>query len=303
MLAVLFLLSAIEGQACDVCGGASVDFRNGVLPDYRRSILSLSGQWNAFTTQHPPLFDWDQAYSTRTEFRQVSLDGRFFVADKWMLQFNLPFTSVRHRELGFTETFTQWGDASLGASYTFHWVGQKSGSENQILSGINLKLPTSVWFAHNEPGSLIPPSLRFGSSSYDLVFNTTYLRRVRAYAAQAQVIVRRNHVQEDAYRAGDRFTASLGVMRFFPLGETQISSFIPALTVVYSRAAQDWANVHLREVNQDSGGQIISGQLSLSVFSKHFGGQISAALPIIDHQAGGQIRSNGQLQAAVHYLF
>lgn len=302
-LVLLVLMSASSAGACDICGCSAMDQRVGVLPDYRKSIVSIGLFHRTFTSTHPPLFSWETPVDSEEFFTTLDIGARYFVNEHWLLMAALPVNHYRQEEEGLTRQLTGVGDLAIGAGrlFSFGDAGRNRGA--QVLVSAMAKLPTGRFDAVAGSDAFIVPNLQPGSGSWDALFNVNYMQRLGHWGLQTQASARYNTVNRSDYRFGHRANGAVKLLRFIESERAEGGVLIPGVEVVTSVAGRDLLDVTKNELNPLSGGQMTLVNLGFDYFRGPLGLSVAAGKPVHQNLADGMLQQRWAASAAVTFMF
>lgn len=280
-----------------------MDQRIGVLPDYRKSIVSIGLFHRTFTSTHPPLFSWETPVDSEEYFSTFDIGARYFVNEHWLVVAALPVNHYRQEEVGLTRQLTGVGDLTLGAGRLFSFGSPDRNRGAQVLVSAMAKLPTGRFDAVAGSDAFIVPNLQPGSGSWDALFNVNYMQRLGHWGLQTQASARYNTVNRSDYRFGHRANGAVKLLRFIESERVEGGVLIPGVEVVTSVAGRDLLDATKNELNPLSGGQMTLVNLGFDYFRGPLGLSVAVGKPVHQNLADGMLQQRWAASAAVTFMF
>lgn len=151
----------LSGYACDVCG-CRVAYSNWQYSQNYTSSMQLGYQQVVFHSEHLADNVLDEDHYAEELFRIMTLQGRYALSDRWMLQANFPFVFNTYRDIDVLQSSTALGDIQVSTFYRL--VKQSEYSKLSLDLGIGLKTPTGDW---QDASGTLPVSTLPGTGSWD----------------------------------------------------------------------------------------------------------------------------------------
>ncbi|NVK04725.1 MAG: hypothetical protein HWD92_07870 [Flavobacteriia bacterium] len=151
----------LSGYACDVCG-CRVAYSNWQYSQNFTSSMQLGYQQVVFHSEHFADNVLDKDHYAEELFRILTLQGRYALSDRWMIQANIPFVLNTYRDIDVLNSTTALGDIQVSTFYRV--IQSEERLKFNLDLGLGLKGPSGSW--QDASGSL-PASILPGTGSWD----------------------------------------------------------------------------------------------------------------------------------------
>lgn len=296
----LLYLALPNATACDVCGGGISGNQWGVVPQFKRSSLSLQFSQQQFRTQHSMLYK--DNYS-REQLFSWDLSSRIYLAPRWQIMARLPI-KYNQQTNKFADTYVNLlgvGDASLSANFvvfnnTLDTVEHRFKQMFSINAG--LKLPTGNYQQKEESGARINPYLQTGTGSLDFFAGASYtVRHARGFGWHNEASFRYALANKYDFQFGQRLTVA---SRAFYWLQTSSCMLMFQGGAMYEHSKND--RDQSRYIN-GSGQQSLSLLAGVDVYYRRLSAGLAILPPIWQNSDNSMVRQQISLQAKVAYIF
>ncbi|MBK8555713.1 MAG: hypothetical protein IPL65_08070 [Lewinellaceae bacterium] len=297
--AVVLLLCAGTLQACDVCGCSVGGQYAGILPQFHRNFIGTRISGQTFRTAHSA---WALAndYEVSEEVvYSIDLLARMYVGRRIQILGVVPYLNFQRNGEGSTANTSGFGDVAIMASYVLLQSDahpQHRWQQQLLLSG-GLKMPTGPSRLMDGSGLVLPAGLQPGTGSWDMLTGVNYTIRQGAWALNTDILARFNTASQNAYRFGNRLSAST---RLFYWQKTGKSTLLPHTGALLELANRDVDPAGLTEA---TGGYAVWGSLGADWIYGHFALGANYLIPIHQYLGTGRTESRQRWNLSINYLF
>ncbi len=295
----LFILSALPGFACDICGCGNGGSFFGIMPQGHRRFLGLRYRQASFDSHLGSL-----NLQTREQFRTAELWGRFYPLKRLQVLGFVPYQFSQQTMLktGEITPLQGLGDVSLMAQYnllnTFMQDSAVRTVDHNLLIGGGVKLPTGRYrYDASSDAEVANPNFQLGTGSVDYLFTAIHTMRYRQWGLNTDLAYRLTGINSNGYRFGNRINASLSA---FYLSSTGPKAIMPNVGVFVEQAQRD-RQQGVR--NNRTGGYAAYLSAGAEVYLNKWSMGVSYRHPVAQRLANGEVRANAQLSTHLTVLF
>jgi hypothetical protein len=299
-LIYLFLLLAVEANACDICGCANGGSFFGLLPQQHQQFMGIKFRQNSYNSHIG-----SQLLESVETFQAAEIWGRFYPMKRTQLLVFVPFQkNVQNRNYdGFQSKLEGIGDASLLLHYnllnTFTDTTKTHNTWNhQVMIGGGLKLPTGQSdFNQYDVSEVANANFQLGTGSWDVPLNLIYTIKKHDYGLNVNMLYKVNTNNQNDYKFANQAVLSLMVFRSVYVGNSQL---MPSVGLYADYKKQD-----LKEGvrNKFTGGYSTAALTSLDFFTGKFGFNAAARVPIVQNLSGGDLKINSTMSFGISRVF
>ncbi|RMD69422.1 MAG: hypothetical protein D6818_10350, partial [Bacteroidetes bacterium] len=230
LIVAWWLVATTAAMACDVCSAASDLNETGLLAALRHHYLSLSWVREHSLSERPFGADIEDA------FDRLSLQGRFFLTDRWSVGFDQRFSTGTRTQGTLVSRHSGPGDLWLQSGYRY--LNLRLACNLQIMAeGVaSLRLPTGRYEANLEETQGLPRAFNPGRGSWAGRMQHRLALRYGAWGLFQHVAWTHAAATADGYRFGDSFQASALLYHTFKPRTLTIN---PWLGGIYEHIAAD----------------------------------------------------------------
>lgn len=261
------LLGALQGHACDICGGNVSNYNPYLFPHLSKNYIGISALCRIYHTHA------EDGSVNREHYAALLLTGQWSPLQRLQLSAMMPFQFNRVMTGASRSSASGTGDATLFARYRF-------GERLQIGGGV--KFATGQYRVA-ETGGITDRNFQLGSGSTDYLLNASY-RYVRgAWAFSAVTSYKYNTANSEGFRFGDVLTSGLTALRRI---ERSRLSLLPYVQIMHEHQMRD-ADQHVLLTR--SGGDVLHAGGGLDVSSRRVSCGINYQFAVAQNSAGGAI--------------
>lgn len=210
IFALFFVLLALPGKACDVCGAGAGGQFFGVLPVLEGRYASLRSQQQLF--KHPATAEnmLNGEALTYDHLQSVELWLRWQLDDRWQLILQLPYRQhQRWAASGVAASIQGAGDAQLTAFYKILSPKAGQGWGHGLSGGLQLIAPTGLYQQRDEQRRLLPEPFQLGGGAWGSQLQGFYTLSKNNRGWQLEGRVRAFAPNELDYQRGTAMGSSL----------------------------------------------------------------------------------------------
>lgn len=285
--------------ACDLCGCANAGSYFGIMPQVGKQFVGLRYRHSSFDShlKSPVL-------RTREQFQNVELWGRFYPVKRVQLLVFVPYFFNQQKELLSDKTFDLQGlgDITALANYavfnTFWDSTYTRKTNHSLLLGGGIKLATGHYqYDIADPTDVANPNFQLGTGSTDFLVSALYSMRLSNWGWNTDLTYKINTANGNAYRFGNRLTASSMVFYTKAIGNVTL---MPNAGLYAEIAAQD---AHRALKNNRTGGYVTMANVGLEVFFSKFSIGSTYQIPAFQNLANGEIHANARATVHLSLMF
>lgn len=275
LLSVL-LVFTLCAQACDLCS-----IYMGINPNDYKNSFGIVNRYRVFQSDYlqpyqagdpyarlshtgtPTDQPSGRKYSLSERFVSYDLWGKFFLNQRWQLNFMMSFAdNYQYRNDSLIDNVSGVGDLLGLVKYQLFNTKNASDSIKFIHRGIvggGLKLPAGSFNKTGMTGET-DPHLQPGTGSFDYLLLAEYLLRYRQVGLNTNVIYKVNTVNRNDFRFANRFNWNAAL---FYIGKYKKLKWMPSAGVAFESGERDRLHGH---PFPGSGGEAMFGTLGIQLF-------------------------------------
>ena len=295
MRKIIFLsilsLSLASANACEICGCGLGNYYIGIMPHFKSKFIGMRYQFHSFRTR---LTDNPSEFS-KDFYQTVELWSGWNIGKRFQLLTFIPFNFNHQVSDEGTTNLSGLGDIALLLNYRV-FESKKNKTTQQLLLGVGLKIPTGRF--EIEPGDPDVASLantQRGSGSTDFMFNALYNVQVASWGITTNASYKFNTDNKDAYKFGNKISASSFVYYAARAGKTGISPNAGLLFEHTEASKLDKEKIDL------TGGSLLQAAAGTEFSFKKMAVGFNVQLPLTQDFAEGQTKS--KVKGMVHITF
>jgi len=287
-------------MACNICGGGGGASYNGILPQYKKNVITLRQRYRSFD-QYNLQSNGTKLKST-FQYQSIELWGRIYLKDRIQFFFTVPYTvNTLTDEASGASTLNGIGDMTVQCNYnvintTFDTTRTRILQHNLLMGG-GVKLPTGKYQQRNKNDLMYAPNFQAGSGAYSYFATIIYTLRYKKVGVNADMFYNYNTENELDYAFGNQFVTSLAVFAWLKKGKT---TFLPNVGVIYETLEKDISNGYY---NPLTGGYAINLNVGTDVFYKKIFGGITVQQPISQAIGSDDVVYKLRYMLNVGYMF
>ncbi len=294
LLIFSFLLAALPGLACDICGCSNGGAYFGIMPQVGRPFAGVRYRLSSYESHLN-----SQYLRTKETFRATEVWARFYPVRRVQILAFAPYYFNQQQEVnsGTVRNLHGLGDITALANYnvfnTFWDSVRVHRVNHSLLLGAGAKLPTGRFrYDQTDLSEVNNPNFQLGTGSVDALVSALYSMRVGSWGWNTDLTYKLNTTNAQQYRFGNRLTAN---SLFFYTKELAAITLMPNAGVYAEVAAQDHRN-GVR--NNQTGGYVTMANLGLELYTKRFSIGATYQHPLAQQLAGGELKARSR--ATVH---
>ncbi|MDX5442778.1 MAG: hypothetical protein LPJ89_03245 [Hymenobacteraceae bacterium] len=298
-----FAVAFADVQACDVCGCSANGYSLGIVPKLNNHFVGVKHQYRTFKSEHPVLFADEVAEVSTEQFHTTEFWGRYNPHKRVQLYGFVPYNYYLKTESGKKTSVAGLGDISLLANYVAFQTPDSSVSliRHNLLLGGGLKLPPGKHNANAVKAEPLNPNMQPGTGSVDFIANANYTLRYRNWGLSSDAAYRYNLANAAGYKFGNRINS--GVRAFYWRDLLYLQGvLLPQVGVAHEFAQKDYLNQDTKEVNDFSGGHILSLTGGIDFFTTKYSVSFSYSHPVWQNVADGYVTNQLRVTAGINFL-
>ena len=279
--------------ACDVCGGGGAGNYVGIVPNFSKNSIGIRAQHQSTLYKAHPLNTNGTSAIEGDAYFKTDAWMRYFWADRWQMQLNIPFQVHSRQESERTTTITGIGDLSIQSLYT---LLNKGDSINVLHKwtwtiGGGVQLPTGKYQQRDETKAMLPALFQIGSGSYGLMVNHNLGYRFKAFGISTQYQYAFLLENELGFQRGSRTNAAL---LFYYWYRKNLLSVLPSVGAVVN---QFNPNKNFGAPDANSGGYTLSTIAGLDIYFLNWVVQLNGYFTVL--QQMNTVMPQGVWQASL----
>ncbi|HEX8607539.1 MAG TPA: transporter [Pedobacter sp.] len=243
IILILFVLSFVTSQACDICGCGVGSYYLGILPEYNKRFIGLRYQHKTLTTHLGPSGERSPLTADET-YQSTELWGGWNIGSRFRVLAFVPYN--------FNKRESQTGDGRKNGLGDIAVMGYFKLFDNMntvadrllvqsLWIGAGVKAPTGRY----EPSERLavqesPNNFQLGTASTDFTVNAAYDLRFNDLGLNTNVTYKMNTENSHEYRYGNKLTANALLYHKFRIANT--FTVAPNAGVLYETAKKDVEN-------------------------------------------------------------
>jgi hypothetical protein len=294
---LLFTLSVINTQACDICGCANSGAYFGLLPQSNKSLIGVRYQRLNFAT-HPD----SKVLRTEENFNVAEVYARFFPIKRVQVMAFLPYRIDQQVTSADVKKQNGFGDATILANYNvLNTLMDKENSgafTHTLLVGGGIKVPTGKFkFDENNPLQVANANFQLGTGSTDFILNAFYTLNKGDWGLATNVSRKFNTTNSQDYKFGNQLFGTVDLYRSFRIGKVSLTPSIG----VYAENAEK--GTQHGEVLDLTGGKLLNGTAGVTLFTNRFTIGVNAQKPLAQKSSSGHVVAKERVLVQLGFLF
>jgi hypothetical protein len=206
VIILILFASAVNSNACNVCGCGVGNYHYGILPQFRKNFVGVRYRYSTYISKLDDAHASPYSYET---FQTAELWGRFYPAKKIQTFIFVPFNFNERREGMDVKSLKGLGDIVVSANYNLvNTYDSLATVKHNVLVGGGVKLPTGE-FQAIENGLTVNQNFQLGTGSIDFLINLIYTIRYKNVGLNSEFTSTTNTKNKDQYRFGNSARAAL----------------------------------------------------------------------------------------------
>lgn len=290
ILFLLIILTAAEGNACDICGCGTGSGYIGILPDFNKRIFGLRFRMNTLRT-HIGVGGSTTHLTTTERYQIAEFWGAFNITPKTRILFSLPYNfNEKHQQSG-KSTKNGLGDISVYGSYNI-LSSRKPAFKNKLLAqslwiGGGIKLPAGKYQqADRETTAGSANIFQLGTGSTDFMLTAMYDIRLQDMGLNINSSYKMNTANKHDYRYGNKLNIHTQLYHKFRLNKR--SSISPSAGMLFENSKRDREDKYPMDI---SGGQIWMGTIGSEFSYKKIMAGFNWQTALQQELASGMVKS------------
>ncbi|MBL7765657.1 MAG: transporter [Chitinophagaceae bacterium] len=294
---ILFSIHSGYILACDLCSCSGGSNHFGILPNHKKNFVGFRFQMKQFHTSAHHL-DQESYGSSDEYFYSAEIIGRWVPIKRVQLFTILPYQWNQRRENNIHTQVQGIGDINVLANYQL--IQADDGTEKRInhalQAGVGIKCPTGK-YDQIQNRILLNQNIQLGSGSWDIPMNVIYTLKYKQTGLNAELHYKRNGVNPQHYRFGDRFTSTI---RLFTSKKVKQLNILPHIGGSFERATYDVRN---QVIEDFTGGNMILLNAGTDLYLKSFGFNLYVFQPVRSTFGDSHIQGRTRISTSLIYLF
>lgn len=294
-LAAALLFGSLPAFSCDACGCSLSQAYWGLMPANSRHYVGVWWQHQRYRSYFEQDIYPEQGGAPEF-FNSFELRGRYRLSPRLQLVAILPYAYNLRGQAGAHPTIQGIGDMVAMGSYTLFDNSDSLASavRHRLSVGVGVKAPSGR-YRRQEPFDLSNPNFQLGSGSWDVLFNLNYTARWGKSGFNLDGTYRRNNVNKEDYRFGNRLN---GAATLFWLGGNGVLEIMPNAGLLYEQAAWDVEDGYY---HTNTGGKALFAGLGLELYWGRFNIGANWYAPLAQDLSAGLLKARER--GALHFNF
>ncbi|MFT6923921.1 MAG: hypothetical protein ACJA1C_002941 [Crocinitomicaceae bacterium] len=295
IIALALALISFETLSCDVCGGITVSSGEGLLLDNNFHFIGFKQSYSHFKSTHRDHFS-PIVSTTHEHFMRSSINGKWQIANKINLQFELPF--VVNTQVGEDETRSEKGIGDVNLLCNYVLVNSKNEEKNrsfQFQTGLGLSIPNGR-YSHDvwETSNLFP-----GTGAFKLIARTNTIIKKNKLGFLQENSIAVSGENKFGYKYGLALASRNSV--FLQLKTKKSRLITPSVGISYLYTSTD--RINGAPVSQlFNSGHSVNAEMSLNYLTKKWMFILRASRPVYQYIGDGDVKLLGALDIGIYYL-
>lgn len=301
VIAAMMFSTAIQADACDICGCGAGSAYIGILPEFNAKIIGIRYRYNSLQTHLGPggsvsYLTTDEAYHT------TELWGGWTIRERFRIMASLPVSYNSKASQESRQSKTGLGDAAVQGFYRL--VSKRSNIATgkllvqDLWIGAGIKAPTGKYEPKDKETVNKSANLfQLGTGSFDFMLTAMYDLRLQDAGLNITGSYKLNTTNKYDYNYGNKLTGSAQLYYKFKVKETV--TIAPNLGMAYEKSGKDLDGGY---GVYSSGGYLLSGTAGAELMYKKIslGGNFQPALS--QNLAHGLVKANNRMMVHLSIL-
>lgn len=285
---------ALQGAACDVCGGANPSSSMGFMPGNAYHFIGLRSNYKRYCSQHISLVTGNSTFSTEY-FSSMEITGKYQLSTRWQVVGTLPYSFAAQKQLGSITQQNGIGDASALVLYTpLLRLDSLGNISTQLNVGGGLKLPTGKYARDAHETSNMYP----GSGAVAITIAANYLHQFKKQGIQLEASNTYRFENSAGYQFGNALAFS---GNYFVKLTHRSSTWRPFVGIQINAFGKDRINGSINSESVNNG-RYIGGKLGVNYIHSNWFVSLFGELPIYQNLGGNTVKQQEQVSLSIHYL-
>jgi hypothetical protein len=295
----IFIISAIDTTACEICGCGNNNFQIGILPSFTKGFAGVRYSASQFSSQ----LKADATQFSHDYYKTTELWGGYNFGRLQAMVF-LPYVLSRKESDDGTTVANGLGDLLLLVNYKVFGSTSLSQDEttsvrNELYAGGGIKLPTGVnrVDVSNPDFNIGDFNSQAGTGSVDYLVNLTHNVMWNRSGIVTNVAYRINSENDQGYRFGNR--SYLNTAYFYTLSKAGTKIKPSAGINFQSNAINSYSGAEV----EDSNGYNLNATAGVNVLWNKLGFNAMFFIPVAQNNYDGQTKLQSRSLFGVTYSF
>lgn len=283
--------------ACDACSNSG-NQQLGILPQQGVHFVGIQYRCTQFSSRHASLFEAHPGATATEQYNSLQLWGRYYVGQRLQLFAFVPWQQSIATQQGIKSVQQGLGDVTIMAATRF---SRNTGNlKHSLLISAGPKMPTGRYNGISQSDRNGLPNMQPGTGSWDVSMNANYTLQRQEWSMVAEASYLLTTANRYNYKYGNKTGVSvLGLRRL----SSEQSTWLPFAGARLDYVLQDYDNYNRKWLNTASGGYITYASAGCQWYHNSIGAQLSAALPVSQHYADGNVQAKIKAEAGFFILF
>lgn len=299
VLLLLFIISTVYSEACDVCGCAGQGAFSGIYPQFSSNLIGLRYSGSTFAHPHTALNYNGASRVLMDDFTRTEVWIRMYPSKRVQVLANIPFQVHTRNETDHTTRISGVGDIGATVNYAILQTPDSSLTKKShvLLGGMSISLPTGPYQARDADLTLLPAQFQIGTGAYGFTPHLIYTVRISSLGINTDLRTTYYTENERSYQPGLQSAAAIRVFYWFKKGRT---SLIPHAGLGMEHFQED---TEFGRVKPETGGNIYPFYAGVDVYRPRYFVQFGAHIPLRTSLPASQPVLDLRLGCAVGILF
>jgi hypothetical protein len=296
----IIIFSAIQSNACPICGCGVGGFYVGLLPSFNSKFIGMRYQYMRYETH----ITADASQFSHDHYKVAELWGGWTIGNKWQVLAFVPYHFNYQNTDDGIKTKNGLGDITLLANYKL-WESSKQNKNDKSMShqefwlGGGIKLPPVKYdvYLSDPETELGDVNSQMGTGSLDFIASAMYNVAFNKIGINTSANYKINSANNSNFKFGNRFTANS-----FAFYQTHVSktNLAPNIGVLYENAAINHLN---KSSVEQTGGNVALAAAGLEINRGNVTVGANVQLPFSQNFAEGQTeaKTRGLIHATLTF--